>query len=81
VEDLLALPSNLDLHADSLLEEGAIILQVLSSPILSLSHTLEQDKASCLPSFILHPPLNSNVIDACSAPGLLDICKLLMIAN
>jgi len=28
-----------------------------------------QDKASCMPAFVLSPPKNSTVIDACAAPG------------
>ncbi|CAG8509248.1 4898_t:CDS:2 [Scutellospora calospora] len=52
--DLLILPSNTDLHEDSLYLSGDIILQ---------------DKASCIPAFICSPPSNSHVIDACAAPG------------
>jgi putative methyltransferase len=54
LSELLVLPSNVDLHEDELLLNGSIILQ---------------DKASCFPAFILNPPKNSIVIDACSAPG------------
>ncbi|CAG8456115.1 280_t:CDS:10 [Diversispora eburnea] len=52
--DLLILPPNIDLHNHPLYLSGEIILQ---------------DKASCFPSFICSPPLNSHVIDACAAPG------------
>ncbi|KAI9143061.1 S-adenosyl-L-methionine-dependent methyltransferase [Paraphysoderma sedebokerense] len=52
--DLLVLPPNTDLHAHTLTKSGGIILQ---------------DKASCFPASILHPPKNAIVIDACAAPG------------
>ncbi|XP_012693258.1 probable 28S rRNA (cytosine-C(5))-methyltransferase [Clupea harengus] len=32
-------------------------------------HIILQDKASCLPAFLLNPPAGSHVIDACAAPG------------
>ncbi|XP_076129569.1 28S rRNA (cytosine-C(5))-methyltransferase [Alosa pseudoharengus] len=32
-------------------------------------HVILQDKASCLPAFLLNPPAGSHVIDACAAPG------------
>ncbi|CAL8369509.1 unnamed protein product [Lota lota] len=32
-------------------------------------HIILQDKASCLPAFLLNPATNSHVIDACAAPG------------
>ncbi|KAJ3183163.1 putative 28S rRNA (cytosine-C(5))-methyltransferase [Gaertneriomyces sp. JEL0708] len=51
---LLALPSNIDLHSNPLLIDGHIIIQ---------------DKASCFPAYILSPPRNSVVLDACAAPG------------
>eukprot|EP01118_Nematostelium_gracile_P011656 TRINITY_DN4169_c0_g3_i2.p1 TRINITY_DN4169_c0_g3~~TRINITY_DN4169_c0_g3_i2.p1 ORF type:complete len:413 (-),score=108.26 TRINITY_DN4169_c0_g3_i2:13-1251(-) len=54
ISNLIVLPPNIDLHEDPYQLKGAIVLQ---------------DKASCFPSFILNPPLNSTVIDACSAPG------------
>ncbi|RHZ70851.1 hypothetical protein Glove_265g15 [Diversispora epigaea] len=54
LSDLLILPPNTDLHNHPLYLSGKIILQ---------------DKASCFPSFICSPPLNSHVIDACAAPG------------
>ncbi|PRP83969.1 hypothetical protein PROFUN_08653 [Planoprotostelium fungivorum] len=54
IENLLLLPTNFDLHDDPFLLEGMFIIQ---------------DKASCMPSFILSPPAESHVIDACAAPG------------
>ncbi|MEQ2180971.1 hypothetical protein GOODEAATRI_006711 [Goodea atripinnis] len=32
-------------------------------------HIILQDKASCLPAYLLDPPPGSHVIDACAAPG------------
>ncbi|KAM6928846.1 28S rRNA (cytosine-C(5))-methyltransferase [Lycodopsis pacificus] len=32
-------------------------------------HLILQDKASCLPAFLLNPPPGSHLIDACAAPG------------
>ncbi|XP_071331756.1 28S rRNA (cytosine-C(5))-methyltransferase isoform X1 [Trachinotus anak] len=32
-------------------------------------HIILQDKASCLPAYLLNPPAGSHVIDACAAPG------------
>ncbi|XP_068607051.1 28S rRNA (cytosine-C(5))-methyltransferase [Brachionichthys hirsutus] len=32
-------------------------------------HIILQDKASCLPAYLLNPPPGSHVIDACAAPG------------
>lgn len=32
-------------------------------------HIILQDKASCLPAFVLNPPPGSHVVDACAAPG------------
>uniref|UniRef100_K7FKL4 NOP2/Sun RNA methyltransferase 5 n=1 Tax=Pelodiscus sinensis TaxID=13735 RepID=K7FKL4_PELSI len=52
--DLLVFPSQTDFHKDRLYVAGHIILQ---------------DKASCLPAFLLSPPSGSHVIDACAAPG------------
>ncbi|XP_042333308.1 28S rRNA (cytosine-C(5))-methyltransferase [Sceloporus undulatus] len=52
--DLLAFPPQTDLHLDQLYQAGHLILQ---------------DKASCLPAFLLDPPPGSHVIDACAAPG------------
>ena len=43
-----------DLHDDSLVQSGALILQ---------------DKASCFPAHALSVPKHSIVIDACAAPG------------
>uniref|UniRef100_A0A8D0G5X0 28S rRNA (cytosine-C(5))-methyltransferase n=1 Tax=Sphenodon punctatus TaxID=8508 RepID=A0A8D0G5X0_SPHPU len=52
--DLLVFPPRTDFHENQLYTVGHIILQ---------------DKASCLPAFLLNPPLGSHVIDACAAPG------------
>ncbi|XP_074869793.1 28S rRNA (cytosine-C(5))-methyltransferase isoform X2 [Carettochelys insculpta] len=52
--ELLVFPSQTDFHENRLYITGHIILQ---------------DKASCLPAFLLSPPLGSQVIDACAAPG------------
>ncbi|XP_071621200.1 28S rRNA (cytosine-C(5))-methyltransferase [Heliangelus exortis] len=52
--DLLVFPSQTDFHDNVLYTSGHIILQ---------------DKASCLPAFLLDPAAGSHVIDACAAPG------------
>uniref|UniRef100_A0A8D2KSY8 NOP2/Sun RNA methyltransferase 5 n=1 Tax=Varanus komodoensis TaxID=61221 RepID=A0A8D2KSY8_VARKO len=52
--ELLIFPPQTDLHQDQLYVAGHIILQ---------------DKASCLPAFLLDPTPGSCVIDACAAPG------------
>uniref|UniRef100_A0A670YSE3 NOP2/Sun RNA methyltransferase 5 n=1 Tax=Pseudonaja textilis TaxID=8673 RepID=A0A670YSE3_PSETE len=52
--NLLIFPPQTDLHEDQLYQAGHIILQ---------------DKASCLPAFVLNPTPGSQVIDACAAPG------------
>ncbi|XP_061460613.1 28S rRNA (cytosine-C(5))-methyltransferase isoform X3 [Rhineura floridana] len=52
--ELLIFPPQTDLHENQLYVAGHIILQ---------------DKASCLPAFLLDPPPGSHVIDACAAPG------------
>ncbi|KND01150.1 uncharacterized protein SPPG_04242 [Spizellomyces punctatus DAOM BR117] len=54
IPELVMLPSNVDLHDNPLLLDGSIIIQ---------------DKASCFPAYILNPPKDSTVIDACAAPG------------
>ena len=54
IPNLLVLPHSVDLHEDSLLLNGSIIIQ---------------DKASCFPAFILNPESHIHVIDACAAPG------------
>ena len=54
VPSLLVFSSGMDFHDHCLYKQGKIVLQ---------------DKASCLPAYILNPPLNSVVIDACAAPG------------
>lgn len=51
---ILVFPSGTDLTMTDLYQEGAIFLQ---------------DKASCIPAFVLDPPPGSSVIDACAAPG------------
>ncbi|NXS55173.1 NSUN5 methyltransferase, partial [Brachypteracias leptosomus] len=52
--ELLVFPPQTDLHDNLLYTSGHIILQ---------------DKASCLPAFLLAPAPGSHVIDACAAPG------------
>ncbi|NWR92791.1 NSUN5 methyltransferase, partial [Furnarius figulus] len=52
--ELLVFPPQTDLHDNLLYTSGHIILQ---------------DKASCLPAFLLGPAAGSHVIDACAAPG------------
>ncbi len=54
VKDLLVLPPGTDLTGNQLYRENLILLQ---------------DKASCFPPVILNPPVCSQVIDACAAPG------------
>ncbi|XP_059189362.1 probable 28S rRNA (cytosine-C(5))-methyltransferase [Centropristis striata] len=52
--ELLVFSPKTDFHDHFLYKAGHIILQ---------------DKASCLPAFLLKPPPGSHVIDACAAPG------------
>ncbi|NWI16130.1 NSUN5 methyltransferase, partial [Crypturellus soui] len=52
--ELLVFPAQTDFHSNQLYTSGHIILQ---------------DKASCLPAFLLSPAPGSHVIDACAAPG------------
>ncbi|NXY21757.1 NSUN5 methyltransferase, partial [Atrichornis clamosus] len=52
--ELLVFPPQTDLHDNLLYTSGHIILQ---------------DKASCLPAFLLSPAAGSHIIDACAAPG------------
>ncbi|CAM9754456.1 unnamed protein product [Lampetra fluviatilis] len=54
VPEVLVFPPKTDLHDDQLYKLGNIILQ---------------DKASCLPAFVLAPPPGSQVLDCCAAPG------------
>uniref|UniRef100_A0A671RYY3 Probable 28S rRNA (cytosine-C(5))-methyltransferase n=1 Tax=Sinocyclocheilus anshuiensis TaxID=1608454 RepID=A0A671RYY3_9TELE len=54
LQDLLVFSAKTDFHNHFLYKAGHIILQ---------------DKASCLPAFLLNPRVGSNVIDACAAPG------------
>ncbi|KAI8812524.1 S-adenosyl-L-methionine-dependent methyltransferase [Cladochytrium replicatum] len=54
IPDVLVFPAATDLHDHPLVTTGSLVLQ---------------DKASCLPAFVLSPPQNSVVIDACAAPG------------
>ncbi|XP_015190481.1 PREDICTED: probable 28S rRNA (cytosine-C(5))-methyltransferase [Polistes dominula] len=39
-------------------------------PSYTNGKVLLQDKASCLPSFILNPPIGSVVLDMCASPGM-----------
>ncbi|KAF1664985.1 putative 28S rRNA (cytosine-C(5))-methyltransferase, partial [Aptenodytes patagonicus] len=52
--ELLVFPPQTDFHDNLLYTSGHVILQ---------------DKASCLPAFLLGPAAGSHVIDACAAPG------------
>ncbi|XP_051914945.1 probable 28S rRNA (cytosine-C(5))-methyltransferase [Hippocampus zosterae] len=52
--EVLVFPPKTDFHDHFLYKAGHIILQ---------------DKASCLPAFLLKAPPGSHVIDACAAPG------------
>nr|XP_057941079.1 probable 28S rRNA (cytosine-C(5))-methyltransferase [Doryrhamphus excisus]XP_057941080.1 probable 28S rRNA (cytosine-C(5))-methyltransferase [Doryrhamphus excisus]XP_057941081.1 probable 28S rRNA (cytosine-C(5))-methyltransferase [Doryrhamphus excisus]XP_057941082.1 probable 28S rRNA (cytosine-C(5))-methyltransferase [Doryrhamphus excisus]XP_057941083.1 probable 28S rRNA (cytosine-C(5))-methyltransferase [Doryrhamphus excisus]XP_057941084.1 probable 28S rRNA (cytosine-C(5))-methyltransferas len=54
LSELLVFPPKTDFHDHFLYKAGHIILQ---------------DKASCLPAFVLNVPPGSHVIDACAAPG------------
>jgi len=54
IPNLLVFPPQTDLHEDDWFEEGKFIIQ---------------DKASCLPPFLLNPADGDVVLDACSAPG------------
>ncbi|CAL9703754.1 unnamed protein product [Knipowitschia caucasica] len=38
-------------------------------PLYQAGHIILQDKASCLPAYLLAPPPGSHVLDACAAPG------------
>ncbi|KAJ1346876.1 hypothetical protein KIN20_001799 [Parelaphostrongylus tenuis] len=55
IEDLLIFPHSNDFHRYWLVEQRYLILQ---------------DKASCLPAYLLSPPLDSHVFDVCAAPGM-----------
>ncbi|KAI1893700.1 hypothetical protein AGOR_G00126390 [Albula goreensis] len=52
--DLLVFPPKMDFHTHFLYQAGHIILQ---------------DKASCLPAYLLNPRVGAQVLDACAAPG------------
>uniref|UniRef100_UPI003AAECA39 28S rRNA (cytosine-C(5))-methyltransferase n=1 Tax=Centroberyx gerrardi TaxID=166262 RepID=UPI003AAECA39 len=54
LSDLLVFAPKTDFHDHFLYKAGHIILQ---------------DKASCLPAYLLNPPPGSHIIDACAAPG------------
>uniref|UniRef100_A0A7E4V855 SAM_MT_RSMB_NOP domain-containing protein n=1 Tax=Panagrellus redivivus TaxID=6233 RepID=A0A7E4V855_PANRE len=54
VDDLLVFPTKTDLHAHPLVASGGFVLQ---------------DKASCLPAFVLAPKPGEIAFDACAAPG------------
>ncbi|KHJ77195.1 hypothetical protein OESDEN_23185, partial [Oesophagostomum dentatum] len=55
VENLLIFPHSNDFHRYWMVEQRYLILQ---------------DKASCLPAFLLAPPPESHVFDTCAAPGM-----------
>ncbi|XP_048837740.1 probable 28S rRNA (cytosine-C(5))-methyltransferase isoform X1 [Brienomyrus brachyistius] len=52
--ELLVFPPKMDFHAHFLYQAGHMVLQ---------------DKASCLPAYLLNPPPGAHVLDACAAPG------------
>ncbi|PHZ08187.1 S-adenosyl-L-methionine-dependent methyltransferase [Rhizopus microsporus ATCC 52813] len=52
--DMLIFHQRTDFHDHTLYRSGHIILQ---------------DKASCFPAHVCHPPQGAHVIDACAAPG------------
>ncbi|XP_017343993.1 probable 28S rRNA (cytosine-C(5))-methyltransferase [Ictalurus punctatus] len=54
LRDLLVFSAKVNFHDHYLYKAGHIILQ---------------DKASCLPAYLLDPPVGGHVIDACAAPG------------
>ncbi|KAL6473292.1 hypothetical protein MHYP_G00194800 [Metynnis hypsauchen] len=54
LRDLLVFSAKMDFHDHYLYKAGHLILQ---------------DKASCLPAYLLDPPVGGHVIDACAAPG------------
>ncbi|CAI4232806.1 unnamed protein product [Auanema sp. JU1783] len=54
VENLLIFPVTKNFHAYSLVSEKYLLLQ---------------DKASCLPAFLLNPEPGSDIFDCCAAPG------------
>ncbi|KAJ8414505.1 hypothetical protein AAFF_G00037070 [Aldrovandia affinis] len=54
IPDLLVFPPKKDFHTHFLYQAGHIILQ---------------DKASCLPAYLLNPRSGAQVLDACAAPG------------
>eukprot|EP01147_Barroeca_monosierra_P001413 gene1413-4579_t len=54
VKNLLAFHPRTDFHNSGLYKNGQLILQ---------------DKASCFPAIVLHPPPGAICIDACAAPG------------
>ena len=54
IQNLLIFNNQLDMHKD---------------PNYLNGHVIFQDKSSCIPAEVLHPPTNSVVIDACAAPG------------
>ncbi|KAL4647668.1 putative 28S rRNA (cytosine-C(5))-methyltransferase [Arapaima gigas] len=54
IPDVLVFPHKKDFHDHFLYQAGHVILQ---------------DKASCLPAYLLNPPPGALVLDACAAPG------------
>ncbi|XP_046994813.1 28S rRNA (cytosine-C(5))-methyltransferase [Schistocerca americana] len=55
IKELLVFPPKTDFHEHDLYINGSIILQ---------------DKASCLPAYLLAPEPGSTVLDMCAAPGM-----------
>ncbi|XP_064400441.1 28S rRNA (cytosine-C(5))-methyltransferase-like isoform X2 [Halichondria panicea] len=57
---------------DSLLDDVLMFCpssSLTSTQLYATSHLILQDKASCLPAYLLAPPPGGVVIDACAAPG------------
>jgi putative methyltransferase len=54
IANLLTFPCNTNLSSNQMYLDGSLIIQ---------------DKASCMPAFLLDPPPGSHVVDSCAAPG------------
>lgn len=59
----------LDIHVPNLLVFAAST-NFTESSAYNRGEIVLQDKASCLPAFLLSPPEGARVIDACAAPGM-----------
>lgn len=54
IQNLIVMSNKVNLSKNPLYLDGSLIIQ---------------DKASCMPAFLLNPPPGSSVVDSCSAPG------------